>query len=75
MMFGMLQPLGIEKGKPFQPTERQRKILLDAAQVGEVMARTIGFDKRFAGVKVWPTKHWEISLNLKETSQEAPNYT
>ena len=28
MMFGMLQPLGIEKGKPFQPTERQRKIYL-----------------------------------------------
>jgi hypothetical protein len=75
MMLGMLQPLGIEKGKPFNPDERQKKILIEAAQVGEVMARTIGFDKRFAGVKVWPGKQWDISLFLKETSQDTPNYT
>jgi hypothetical protein len=39
------------------------------------MARTIGFAKRFEGVKVWPGKQWDISLFLKETSQEAPHYT
>jgi len=72
---GMLQPLGIEKGKPFNPDARQKQILIEAAQVGEVMARTIGFAKRFEGVKVWPGKQWDISLFLKETSQEAPNYT
>ena len=75
MILGMLQPLGIEKGKPFNPDARQKQILTEAAQVGEVMARTIGFDKRFEGVKVWPGKQWDISLFLKETSQEAPNYT
>ena len=75
MMLGMLQPLGIEKDKLFNPDARQKEILLEAVQVGELMARTIGFDKRFVGVKVWPGKHWEISLFLKETSQEAPNYT
>jgi hypothetical protein len=75
MMLGMLQPLGIEKGKPFKPDARQKQILIEAAQVGEVMARTIGFAKRFDGVKVWPGKQWDISLFLKETSQEAPNYT
>ena len=72
---GMLQPLGIEKGKRFNPDARQKQILIEAAQVGEVMARTIGFAKRFEGVKVWPGKQWDISLFLKETSQEAPNYT
>jgi hypothetical protein len=72
---GMLQPLGIEKGKPFNPDARQRGILIEAAQVGEVMARTIAFDKRFVGVKVWPGKQWDISLFMKETSQEATNYT
>lgn len=72
---GMLQPLGIEKGKPFNPDARQKQILIEAAQVGEAMARTIGFAKRFEGVKVWPGKQWDISLFLKETSQEAPNYT
>lgn len=75
IMMGMLQPLGIEKGKPFQPTERQKKILMEAARVGEVMARTIGFEKRFDGARVWPGKQWEISLYLKETNQEAPHYT
>ncbi len=75
MILGMLQPLGIEKGKPFNPTENQKKILIDAAQVGEVMARTIAYDKRFAGVKVWPNRKWETSLYLKEVTQEAPGYT
>ena len=30
----MLKPLGIEKGKPFQPDARQTKILTDGATVG-----------------------------------------
>ena len=75
MILGMLQPLGIEKGKPFNPDARQTQILTEAAQVGEVMARTIGYEKRFKGVTVWPGKKWEISLFLKETNQEAPHYT
>ena len=75
MMMGMLQPLCIEKGKPFKPTERQKEILTEATQVGEVMARMIGYEKRFEGVKVWPGKNWDISLCLKETNQEAPHYT
>ena len=75
MMMGMLQPLGIEKGKPFNPTDRQKEIFTEATQVGEVMARMIGYEKRFEGVKVWPGKNWEISLCLKETNQEAPHHT
>jgi len=64
MILGMLQPLGIEKGKPFKPNARQKQILIEAAQVGEVMARTIGYAKRFEGAKVWPGKQWDISLFL-----------
>lgn len=75
MIMGMLQPLGIEKGKPFNPTERQRGILVDATRTGEVMARTIGYKKRFEGAKVWTDRHWDISLFLKETNQEAPHHT
>jgi hypothetical protein len=73
MIMGMLQPLGIEKGKPFAPTERQKKILQEAALAGELMARTIAYEKRFEGATVWPGKHWDISLFLKETNQEAPS--
>jgi hypothetical protein len=75
MMLGMLKPLGIEKGKPFNPTERQKKILIDASQVGEVMARTIAFDKRFEGVRIWTGKQWEMSLFMKETNQEISSST
>jgi hypothetical protein len=69
VMFGMLVPLGIEKGKPFNPDERQKKILAEAAQVGELMARTNAFDKRFAGATVWPGTHWEYA-NMVELGQD-----
>jgi len=75
MMMGMLQPLGIEKGRAFNPTGRQKQILIDAAQVGEVMARAIAYRKRFEGAKVWPGRNWEHSLFLKETNQESPHHT
>ena len=75
MILGMLAGLGIEKGKPFAPDERQRSILLEGALVGEVMARTIGYAKRFPGVHVWPGRGWEFSLSLAETSQEVPTRT
>ena len=42
-MLAMLAPLGIEKGKPFQPDERQKKILEEAALVGEAMAKANDF--------------------------------
>jgi len=75
MMMGMLQPLGIEKGRAFAPTDRQQRILVDAAATGEVMARANAYRKRFAGARVWPGGHWELSLFLRETDQEAPHHT
>jgi len=75
MMMGMLRPLGIEKGKPFTPTPRQREILADAALSGEAMARAIAYQKRFAGARFWPDRRWEKSLMLAETNQEAPHHT
>jgi len=36
MILAMLVPLGIEKGKPFQPDARQKQILTDAANTGEL---------------------------------------
>lgn len=40
MIMAMLKPLGIEKGMPFSPDARQRKILEDGARMGEMMAQT-----------------------------------
>jgi hypothetical protein len=75
MIMGMLQPLGIEKGKPFSPNARQKQTLIEAVRVGEVMARTIGYEKRIEGARVWPGRNWDLSLFLKETNQEAPHHT
>jgi hypothetical protein len=39
----MLKPLGIEKGKPFNPDKKQAAILTEAALVGEAMAKANDF--------------------------------
>ncbi|NNK94831.1 MAG: DUF1254 domain-containing protein [Desulfobacterales bacterium] len=45
-----LKEMGIEKDKPFQPTERQKKIMADAVTVGEAMAQNMVFRERLPGV-------------------------
>ena len=70
LMLAMLRPLGIEKGKPFKPDQRQTKILIDAAQLGEIMARANSYAKRFEGSRVWPNRRWEFSLFLENVTQE-----
>ena len=47
-----LKNLGIEKGKPFNPTDPQKKLLEQAALVGETWAMGNSFLKRD------PVKHW-----------------
>jgi len=63
----MLKPLGIEKGKPFQPTARQQKILTDAAVTGELMAKANTYTKRFEDA-YWPGTHWKdtIAVNISQ---------
>ena len=56
---GMLASIGIEKGKPFEPDARMKKILTEAANVGAVTARALAArprDKRqyfYPGEGVW----------------------
>ena len=65
----MLKPLGIEKGKPFQPNARQQKILTDAAQMGELMAKANTYTKRFEDT-YWPGTHWKDLLAVNTTQRE-----
>jgi hypothetical protein len=60
----MLRPLGLQKGRPFEPDARQTKILTDAALVGEAMAKANSADRRFAGAKYRPDAHWDFALQL-----------
>jgi len=45
-MLGLLAAIGIEKGEPFDPDARLRKILTEAVAVGNATARAISFRTR-----------------------------
>ena len=73
MIMAMLKPLGIEKGKPFQPDSRQRKILEEGAKTGELMAQAISFRSR-EDILYRPDTRWEYVINF-DPSQERPSYS
>lgn len=58
----MLESLGIEKGKPFEPDERQRKILAEAVLVGEAMTKALDFfNPRFENAHYVDGSNWEYA--------------
>ncbi|MDO6760401.1 DUF1254 domain-containing protein [Tamlana sp. 2_MG-2023] len=69
-----LHNLGISKGEPFQPTARQKKILLEGASQGKMMAYANSFDKRFKNNKHWPDKNWDYVMVMTNSAQRAENY-
>ena len=74
MIMAMLKPLGLEKGKPFQPDARQRNILDEGARMGELMAQTKSFDKREEAARYRPETRW-LYVILLDPSQEAATYS
>ncbi len=51
---GLMASIGIEKGKPFNPDERMKKILTEAAKVGSVTAQTLTARPRDQRFYVYP---------------------
>ena len=55
---GLFASIGIEKGKPFRPDERMKKILTDAVAIANAAARSIVWHPRtdgtMKGIKVYP---------------------
>ena len=75
VMMAMLRPLGIEKGKPFNPDVRQKRILIEATLVGEAMAKANDFDKRGMELSHYADGvNWHFALAF-EPNQEAKFYT
>jgi hypothetical protein len=68
----MLKRVGIEKGKPFNPTPDQKKLLEEAAFVGEAMAKANDLAKR-STEPYWKGANWKIALGL-DPSQRQENY-
>ena len=59
-MLGLFASLGIVKGQPFNPDERMKKILTDAANIGAVTARTIAFKVRAKDAYFYPNSTWRL---------------
>jgi len=72
LILAQLRFLGIEKGKPFKPDARQKKILEDAVVVGEAMAKANTEDKRVEP-PFWPGTHWKHAL-VVSVNQRMPGY-
>ncbi|MFC9841222.1 DUF1254 domain-containing protein [Rhodococcus sp. NPDC127530] len=60
---GQLAAIGIVKGERFDPDERMRKILEEAAAVGHATSRSLMFDGRDAeGLRYYPDSAWTNML-------------
>jgi hypothetical protein len=72
LILAQLRFLGIEKGKPFQPDARQKKILEQAVVVGEAMAKANTSDKRMEP-PFWPGTNWKHAL-VVSVDQRMPGF-
>ncbi len=57
---GMFAAIGIAKGKPFNPDDRMRKILEDAANIGAATARAIAFRIRDKDAYFYSNSAWRL---------------
>jgi hypothetical protein len=55
---GLFAAIGIEKGKPFAPDDRMKKILTEAAAVGDATARAITYRNRIKEAYLYPNSAW-----------------
>ncbi|WP_053977110.1 DUF1214 domain-containing protein [Mangrovimonas xylaniphaga] len=59
----MLEPLGVAKGTPFVPNERQKRILLEGGAMGELMLKNMQMNPRFAE-PYWEGTSWYKSFDF-----------
>ncbi|PZU92037.1 MAG: hypothetical protein DI527_10825 [Chelatococcus sp.] len=55
---GFFAAIGIEKGKPFKPDGRMKRILSEAAAVGDATARTLTYKSRIPEAFYYPNSTW-----------------
>ena len=66
---GMMAAIGIEKGAPFSPDDRMRRVLTDAAAIGNAAARAISYAPRYPGQFVYDdTRTWVMGYADKDTT-------
>ncbi len=60
VMMGMASMIGIEKGKPFEPDEAMRALLVEAEEVAFAMNTTLSFESELPRAIVYPDRQWEF---------------
>lgn len=72
---GFFAAIGIEKGKPFAPDARMKRILTEAAAVGDATARTLTYQSRIPEAFYYPNSTWRQWLGgYKFESQPGVSY-
>jgi hypothetical protein len=59
IFIAMLKSLGIEAGKPFNPSLHQKIILTEAAEIGFHMAQAIAFGRIYDSAFAYGSTHWK----------------
>jgi hypothetical protein len=72
---GLIASVGIAKGKPFNPDERMKKILTDAANIGAVTARAIAFKIRARDAYYYQNSTWRLPFFGGYKFESAPGVT
>jgi hypothetical protein len=62
-ILGLLSAIGIQKGQPFNPDTRMKKLLTDAAAVGNATTRAILFGTRDQNMFFYSDRQWKICFN------------
>lgn len=55
---GLFASIGIQKGQPFNPDSRMKKILEDAVTIGAVTSRAIAYEIRDSDAFIYPNSKW-----------------
>ena len=74
--YGELATLGITKGRPFEPDDRMKRILVDAAERANAQMRVQAFADRRSDRIVWKDRQWEwVSLRPENGTFDTPTYS
>jgi hypothetical protein len=59
---GFFASIGIQKGKPFQPDDRMRRILTEAAVAGDATARALSYRARDPEARIFSDRRWRFAF-------------
>ena len=70
----LLASIGIEKGKPFTPDAKTKRLLAEAARAGAAVARANTFASREPAAHVYPDRRWEWAFVGGSATWDALGY-